>query len=109
MSRKENMDYHKCIYKQTGFRGPLNWYQMREYNHYQEKKAQIGDVKCPCLLVLATRDSFLIPQMAHKTSKLIPHCKIKTIDATHWVMIECPEQVNSILDEWLAQRILAKI
>jgi soluble epoxide hydrolase/lipid-phosphate phosphatase len=54
-------------------------------------------IKIPCMLIIATRDPFLPPKMAHKIKEFIPHCQIGEIDATHWLMVERPMETNAAI------------
>jgi soluble epoxide hydrolase/lipid-phosphate phosphatase len=90
-------DYLKKTYRDTGFRGPLKWYQTRKLNHEDEISNNIGPVQCPSLLILSERDEFITVSMATKVVQYVPQCSIKSVNATHWAMIEAPDQVNILL------------
>jgi soluble epoxide hydrolase/lipid-phosphate phosphatase len=103
LSNQQDMSYHKEMYKKGGFHGGLNWYRTRELNHIQETEAKIGKVKCPAMMIIATRDEYLVPSMAKNVKKHVPQCHFETIDATHWAMIEKPNEINAMLLKWLQQ------
>jgi soluble epoxide hydrolase/lipid-phosphate phosphatase len=105
LSIKVDMTYHKEMYKKGGFHGPLNWYRTRKLNHFQEKESKIGNVKCPAMLVVATRDEYLVPAMAKNVQKHVPQCVLTTIDSTHWAMVEKPDELNSVLKNWLNKQL----
>ncbi|KAJ3317749.1 hypothetical protein HDV06_001267 [Boothiomyces sp. JEL0866] len=97
-----DMSYHKRVYSENGFHGPLNWYRTRKANWDKEQEG-LGPVKTKCLYVLAENDPYLVPAMAKKMKKHIPHCTITSVKAGHWVMIEAPDQINSIISTFFAQ------
>jgi soluble epoxide hydrolase / lipid-phosphate phosphatase len=109
LSNLQDMSFHKKMYKTGGFHGGLNWYRTRELNHYDETQFKIGRVACPSMLVIATRDVYLIPSMAKHVQKHVPQCHFETIAATHWVMIEKPNEINSLLLNWLEKQNKSKL
>uniref|UniRef100_A0A7S3LIS5 AB hydrolase-1 domain-containing protein n=1 Tax=Aplanochytrium stocchinoi TaxID=215587 RepID=A0A7S3LIS5_9STRA len=65
------------------------------------KKLSVG---IPALMVAASDDAVLTPSMVEslRMSDWIPSLETKYIqDAGHWVLQEKPDQVNTILKEWL--------
>ncbi|KAJ3251856.1 hypothetical protein HK103_002033 [Boothiomyces macroporosus] len=96
-----DMSYHKRVYAEKGFHGPLNWYRTRRANWEKEQEG-LGPVKSKCLFVIAENDPYLVPAMAKKMKKHVPHCAITSVKAGHWVMIEVPDQISEIITSFFA-------
>eukprot|EP00511_Aplanochytrium_stocchinoi_P010660 CAMPEP_0204863778 /NCGR_PEP_ID=MMETSP1348-20121228/3566_1 /ASSEMBLY_ACC=CAM_ASM_000700 /TAXON_ID=215587 /ORGANISM="Aplanochytrium stocchinoi, Strain GSBS06" /LENGTH=193 /DNA_ID=CAMNT_0052014193 /DNA_START=503 /DNA_END=1084 /DNA_ORIENTATION=+ len=102
----QDLEYYGQNFDLSGFRGPLNWYRNVEANWKWNcstagKKLSVG---IPALMVAASDDAVLTPSMVEslRMSDWIPSLETKYIqDAGHWVLQEKPDQVNTILKEWL--------
>ena len=102
LKRVVDLSYHKRQYMQKGFTGAMNWYRTRKLNHDEETLAlqkgyMLQAPRCPCMLVIGLRDAFLTPKMAAKIKTFLPGCRVESIDASHWILVECPEESSSLL------------
>ncbi|RMZ74796.1 hypothetical protein DV737_g5741, partial [Chaetothyriales sp. CBS 132003] len=57
------------------------------------------------LFILARNDSVLLPWMAAKMAARIPRLTRREVNASHWALWERPDEVNSILADWLADKV----
>ncbi|KAK5077946.1 hypothetical protein LTR64_003649 [Lithohypha guttulata] len=111
----EEMDYYVNEYSRHGINGPLNWYRSREAMYLDDldfffdgpktdaekyKKKVIG-VEQPCLFVSATRDQALQEWMSKSMEDRIPKLTRRTVETSHWVLWEKPEDVNRHIGEWM--------
>lgn len=61
----------------------------------------------PTLFIGATRDSVLKPEMAAGMPAMIPQLTMREVDATHWALMEKPDEVNALLKEWIGGFVFA--
>lgn len=94
-------DYYVSEYKRTGFRGGLNFYRTH-YHNYEAEKGLSPYLNHKCLMILAEKDAALPPSMADKMSNYIKDLTTVTIkNANHWVLQDYPEEVNTLILNWL--------
>ncbi|KAF0719290.1 Aste57867_1138 [Aphanomyces stellatus] len=98
----EDMAYYEAQYKKSGFATSLNWYKTRELDwHDMADVAQT--VPHQALFIAAGRDEALPPAMSKGMDAFVPNLTRHEIDhASHWVLVEAPEEVNAMLFDWLA-------
>jgi microsomal epoxide hydrolase/non-specific protein-tyrosine kinase len=90
-------------YRQSGFRGGLNWY--RNFSRNWADSATLPDtVSQPALMILAEWDAALPPSAADGMEEIVPHLEKRLIPQTgHWVQQEAPGPVNAAIADWLAR------
>lgn len=59
------------------------------------------------LFIGATRDAALPPSMALGQRKFIPDLTSKQVEASHWMVWEQTDEVNSILKDWIGNVVFA--
>ncbi|KAF2197449.1 alpha/beta-hydrolase [Delitschia confertaspora ATCC 74209] len=96
------LDYYVKEYSRSGIHSTLNWYRTRKAN-WEEELALVDKnvVSQPTLFIQATHDSVLKPEMSKEMEKYIPNLTRSEVAASHWALIQKPEEVNSILKKWL--------
>lgn len=80
---------------------PVNWYRTREVNHKEELSILDRRITVPVLFIQALRDQALPPHLGKSMKKHIPQVTVKEVNTSHWALWEKPEEVNTILTEWL--------
>jgi pimeloyl-ACP methyl ester carboxylesterase len=83
----------------------LNWYRalFRTMSLWRGKKARIIDV--PTLLVWGERDFALGKELSVGTEAYVRDLTVRYIpNASHWVQQDAPDEVNAIIESWLADR-----
>jgi len=100
---EEELDMYVKNYQKSGFRACLNWYRTRELNWKEAQELQIGTmINHPALMVTTGRDRVLTRDMTNNMETYIPQLKRGHIEeAGHWVLNEQPDQINTILIDWL--------
>ena len=58
-------------------------------------------ITVPTLFVQATFDSVLKPEMSKNMEQFLPKLTRGEVPATHWALMQKPEEVNAIIVEWL--------
>ncbi|RPB08919.1 alpha/beta-hydrolase [Morchella conica CCBAS932] len=89
-----------------GFHGPLNWYKIREVNHEDEQKLEITRIEVPTLIIRAMKDMAIRPEMIDGQDKLITDLTVRDVEASHWALLEAPEEIFKHIDEWLGNVVL---
>jgi len=96
-------------FSQSGFRGGLNFYKTSELNWIDEENLS-QEIKHQALMVTAGKDIVLSPALTEGMEKWIPNLKRAHVEeAGHWVTHEQPDQLNSILLQWLQQLFTSKL
>jgi len=93
------------VFARTGFGGGVRWY--RNFDRNWETAPEVGSAKIevPCLMVTASWDPVLRPEMAAGMPALIPDLEMHEIpECGHWTQQERPDALNRILVDWLRRR-----
>lgn len=92
-------------FRQTGFRGPVNWY--RNFTRNWLASAQIEDrVDCPALMVMAENDVVLPPSAADGMEKYVPDLdRVLITGCGHWTQQEKPAETSAAIADWVIRRL----
>lgn len=103
------LDYYVKEYLKHGIHPTLNWYRQRRTN-WEEDLALLDRkvIHQPVLFIQATFDSVLKPEMSKGMDALMPNLTRGEVPATHWALVQKPEEVNAIIRQWLEGRGLGK-
>lgn len=99
---EKELDYYTSAFQKGGITGPINYY--RNINRNWETTPELAgkQVMQKSLIIMAENDPILIPQSAEGMEKYVPNLTKKIIkECGHWTQQEQPEQVNSMIIEWL--------
>lgn len=110
---KEYLDFYASEYAKNGMRGPLNWYRTGELRWEEEKPLLERFEKgykftFPTLFIGASRDSALPPSLAASMDAFFDNLEKQEVDATHWALIERPQEVNNFIKGFLDKAGLVK-
>ncbi|QSJ18933.1 alpha/beta hydrolase [Nostoc sp. UHCC 0702] len=98
---QEDLDYYVEQYKQSGFRGNLNWYRNLDRNIEITPQLSGKKISQPALFIAGEKDLVLqFPGMnLDAMTQLVPNLKGQVIvpGAGHWVPAEYPQEVNEAL------------
>lgn len=61
-------------------------------------------IKCPTLWVRALGDTIVTDEIAAKMAENVPNYTTKNVDASHWLLWQKPEEVNTIITEWMQKQ-----
>ncbi|PMB50408.1 alpha/beta hydrolase [Fischerella thermalis CCMEE 5201] len=102
---EEDLDYYVAQYKQSGFRGNLNWYRNIDRNMEITPQLEGKKISQPALFIAGEKDIVLqFPGMSlDAMTELVPNLKAQVIvpGAGHWVPAEYPQEVNKALLSFL--------
>lgn len=99
--------YFTEAYRQSGFRGGLNWYRNLDRNWDQTAPWQGAQIHQPSLFIAGSRDSVITgligAKRVNELEKVLPNLRQKLIidGAGHWVQQERPDEVNAALIAFL--------
>ncbi|OCK75699.1 alpha/beta-hydrolase [Lepidopterella palustris CBS 459.81] len=98
----KELDYYVDQYSRNGMHGNLNWYRARKAN-WEEDQGLLnkGTIDIPTLFIQANYDSVLKPSMAKEMEKHLTNLSRGEVDASHWALIQKPDEVNAIVKKWL--------
>jgi pimeloyl-ACP methyl ester carboxylesterase len=102
----EETKYFVDAFTRTGFTGGINWY--RNFTRNWEKSAGVEQkVNVPGLMIMAEDDVVLSPAMTEGMEQFVPDLEKALIrDCGHWTQQEHPDQVNTIMIDWLKRRFI---
>ncbi|KAF1925722.1 alpha/beta-hydrolase [Didymella exigua CBS 183.55] len=105
----EVLDHYVAQYVRHGIHPTLNWYRQRRTN-WEEDQALLDEttITQPVLFIQAAHDSVLKPEMSRGMEKLIPKLTRAEVDASHWALTQKPEEVNTLIRQWLEKEGLVK-
>ena len=89
-------------FKQTGFRGGLNWYRNIDRN-WEDSAVFEQRVTQPALMITAELDAVLRPEMAEGMTEWVPNLRETVLirGSGHWTQQEKPAEVNAAMLKFL--------
>ncbi|EGO53338.1 hypothetical protein NEUTE1DRAFT_119163, partial [Neurospora tetrasperma FGSC 2508] len=106
---EEIMDFYVEEYSRNGIRGPMNWYRTREINLEDElplaEEYANWQFQVPAMIVMVGHDPALPPELTDGMEKYFAKGLRKEVipEASHWVLIHTPNEVNKLIGEFLEQ------
>lgn len=92
--------YKYALSRPGGLSGPINYY--RAALRYKLDKSIFKTIEKPTLVIWGSQDTALNKDLAAVPFKFVSNLTIKYIDdASHWVQMDRPDEVNKIMREWL--------
>ena len=81
------MNYYRALFRQTPAR----------------VRGQVRRVEMPVLVIWGERDRYLDAELAEPDRNWVPNVRVERLpDASHWVQLDQPEEVNALLLEFLS-------
>ena len=94
---EEDLDVFISAFETSGFTGGINWYRNLDRNWHI--LADVNPIITqPTLMIYGDRD--LIPK-SENLPNYVPNLDIASIDCSHWIQQEKPEETNKIILSWL--------
>uniref|UniRef100_A0A3Q2CHD4 Epoxide hydrolase 2 n=1 Tax=Cyprinodon variegatus TaxID=28743 RepID=A0A3Q2CHD4_CYPVA len=104
MLTEADLQYYVSQFRESGFRGPLNWYRNNQANWKWMCSLGCFQVLVPALMVTAGKDPVLLPALSQGMEDLIPNLSRGHIeDCGHWTQMDKPAETNNILISWLKE------
>ncbi len=106
------LETHGKIMKIGGLTGPLNWYKQAMAGITHASEARISGpeyaakrFEIPTLFVGSKQDMIGIPALQEAGMKdFFDDLTIKSVDASHWIMIEKPKEMWEIVHAWIEEK-----
>jgi len=99
------IDVYASTFERTGFDGGINWYRNIDANGAAHGDVGTTSLDLPCLMISGEWDPALPPELTANMGGLIPDLEMHVVQkAGHWLQQEVPQQVNSLLVDWLVRR-----
>jgi pimeloyl-ACP methyl ester carboxylesterase len=102
-----DLAYFSAAYRQSGFRGGLNWYRNIDRNWELTAPWQGAQIHQPSLFIAGSKDSVITGLIGAKRvgdmERVLPGLRQKLIidGAGHWIQQECAAEVNAALVAFL--------
>jgi pimeloyl-ACP methyl ester carboxylesterase len=102
---EDDLDYYTAQFRESGFRGPINWYRNIDRNLDLTPQLETAPIEQPALFIAGANDPVLgyLPGFVDSMDALVPNLRAKILvpGAGHWVQVEQPDVVNRALLEFL--------
>lgn len=100
-------------HKKHGFFPPTAYYLNHDVNaEYVKKEKNGGILEFPVLFIDAKHDAVCspstTPKMGESQRAAVKDLTYETIEASHWVQLEKPAEVNKVLETWLDNNVQYK-
>ena len=97
-------DYFAAAFAKSGFSGPINWY--RNWSSNWASLAGVRQVvQVPTLFIGAENDVIVAPEHIESMKKHVVDLEVRMLDdCGHWTQQEKPDEVNSLILDWLKRR-----
>lgn len=97
----DELDYYAEAFSTSGFTGPINWY--RNWSHNWEQLEGVNQqIDIPTLFIGADNDVLIGLQHIESMKPLMNNLTIRMLECGHWTQQEKPDEVNSLLLDWLS-------
>ena len=103
----EEIQVYAAAFAAGGFTGPINWY--RNWTRNWETTAEVEQiVRVPTLFIGAVNDIVVSLNQIEAMSTHVPDLEMHMLeDCGHWSQQEKPDEVNSLLLDWLSRHVSA--
>ena len=104
-----DLAYFTETFRQSGFRGGLNWYRNLDRNWELTAPWQDAQIHQPSLFIAGSKDAVITgligAKRVNELERVLPNLKRRLIieGAGHWVQQERPEEVNAALVKFLKE------
>jgi soluble epoxide hydrolase / lipid-phosphate phosphatase len=62
-------------------------------------------IEIPSLFIAAANDAVLKPELAARQARHFDNLTSKIVTATHWALVEAPDEVNVIIKDWFNEQV----
>ncbi len=105
---EDDLRYYTALFKQHGFRGPLNRYRNFHRDSEFLQARGLTMIEQPSLYITGERDMVSLmypsgPVEAMKKYVSHRHTVFTLAECGHWTQQEKPQEVNSLLIDWLSE------
>ena len=98
------LDVYANAFASGGFSGPINWYRNWARN-WKSTKGVDQTTRIPALFVGAVNDAIISRKQIDAMKPRVTDLEVEMIDnCGHWTQQERPQELNSIMLDWLARR-----
>ncbi|MCZ7582067.1 MAG: alpha/beta hydrolase [Deltaproteobacteria bacterium] len=97
-------------------RGMVDEYVQLEWDTYGQIMLELGrhdarpylrEIRVPVFIIAATRDFFTPVKTAEHMAHVLPDAELKILNgATHYAPLEAPDEINAMVDDFLARKVL---
>jgi pimeloyl-ACP methyl ester carboxylesterase len=105
----DEIAYYVRAFEKSGFTGALNWYRAMPADHREAQAHGITDytIDFPALMIAVPDDFFTVKDAAAHMPALIPRLELRVVEGSaHWVQVEKPAEVESIVISWLQKNFV---
>jgi pimeloyl-ACP methyl ester carboxylesterase len=106
-----DLTFFAAAYRESGFRGGLNWYRNIDRNWDLTAPWQDAQIRQPSLFIAGSKDAVITgligAKRVNELERVLPNLRHKLIieDAGHWIQQERPNAVNAALINFLRETV----
>jgi pimeloyl-ACP methyl ester carboxylesterase len=94
--------YVEAARRSESLRGGMNYYRAMFRGLAKDLRHRPTRIEQEVLVIWGERDIFLGRELSVPPAKLVPRCRVEYIpEASHWVQVDAPRRVNSLLIPFL--------
>ncbi len=103
LADRGRLAYFAAVYRNSGFRGGLNWYRNIDRNWELTAPWQGAQIHQPSLFIAGSKDGVITgligAKLVNEMERVLPNLRQKLIleGAGHWIQQERPDEVNAAL------------
>jgi epoxide hydrolase 4 len=95
--------YMEAISRPGALTAAMNYYRALFRQTPAQVRGQVRRVEIPVLVIWGERDRYLGAELAEPDRNWVPNVRVERLpDASHWVQLDQPEEVNALLLEFLS-------
>lgn len=98
---EELEEYRKAFAQPGAFSSMVNWY--RATLQCRNEPPASFRITMPLLILWGLDDIAIIPEQADQSLEYCDQARLEKFDCTHWIQHEKPDQVNQMIEEFIAQ------
>ncbi len=97
--------YVEALERPGALTGAVNYYRALFRQDPRRLWADLRRIDAPVLVIWGERDRYLGKELAEPSRRWVPNVRVERLpNASHWVHMDEPERVNSLLLDFLADR-----
>ncbi|MFO0660242.1 MAG: alpha/beta fold hydrolase [Polyangiaceae bacterium] len=102
VSAEEADRYAEAMSQPGAIESAINYYRALYRKDLRPDPTNLRPIECPVLIIFGERDRHIGKELADPEPAWVPNARVERIpDASHWVQIDRPERVTTLLREFI--------
>jgi pimeloyl-ACP methyl ester carboxylesterase len=101
---EEDIERYVTAFRDTGaVRSGINYYRS-SFRNAPAMHKRLKRITAETLVIWGRHDNYLGKHLAEPYPEDVPNCRIEYLEASHWVQVDAPEDVNRLLIDFLGAK-----